>query len=288
MRSFKEFHPLTQALFFISVLIATMFDMHPILLMISIIAAALYTGYIGGIKALLKTMELMLVTSIMIIIINPLISHEGITVLAKLPDGNDLTLESIIFAAAAALMMSGAVYWFYCINRTFTSDRIIYLFGKITPKLALMISMTLNFMSKFKSHLEELKAARYSEKTSSKLINSINIISSLLQWSAENAVDTADSMKSRGYGLKKRTGYTRFKLTSYDVVYMLIILLADFYLWLLISTGNLSFSYYPFFEIESNGITAMSGYIVYAVLCVIPFFTDVKGDIKWRYMTSKL
>ena len=293
--SFKDFNPITQALFFLSVLIITMFNMHPILLVISLAASAVYTGYTGGIGALVASIKLMAVTSIMIIIINPLISHEGITVLTRLPDGNELTLESVIFASAAALMMSCTVEWFYCVNRIFTSDRIIYLFGRITPKLALMISMTLNFISKFRVHFAEIRSARYaiekndsSFRIASKMNNSVKIISSMLQWSAENAVDTADSMKSRGYGIKKRTSYTRMKITCADVIYILLIAAADSILAWLIMSGALGSSYYPYFEIEYNGIQTVSGYIIYGLLCMMPIITDVKGELKWRCLISKV
>ena len=110
----------------------------------------------------------------------------------------------------------------------------------------------------------------------------------MLQWSAENAVDTADSMKSRGYGIKKRTSYTRMKITCADVIYILLIAAADSILAWLIMSGALGSSYYPYFEIEYNGIQTVSGYIIYGLLCMMPIITDVKGELKWRCLISKV
>ena len=37
-----------------------------------------------------------------------------------------------------------------------TSDKFIYLFGRVIPKLSLLLSMVLNFVPKFKQHFKEI------------------------------------------------------------------------------------------------------------------------------------
>lgn len=41
--------------------------------------------------------------------------------------------------------------------------------------------------------------------------NAVKILSIMITWSLENAIETADSMKSRGHGLKGRTSYSLYK-----------------------------------------------------------------------------
>lgn len=41
-------------------------------------------------------------------------------------------------------------------------------------------------------------------------------MSIVVTWALENALDTADSMKSRGYGLPKRTAFSLFRFTLRD------------------------------------------------------------------------
>ena len=47
--------------------------------------------------------------------------------------------------------------------------------------------------------------------------NSIRILSAVITWSLENAIDTSDSMKSRGYGLTGRTAYSNYVFDKRDV-----------------------------------------------------------------------
>lgn len=44
------------------------------------------------------------------------------------------------------------------------------------------------------------------------------ILSAMLTWSFENAVETADSMRSRGYGLKGRTSFSIYRMSRRDWV----------------------------------------------------------------------
>lgn len=46
--------------------------------------------------------------------------------------------------------------------------------------------------------------------------NGLKILSILITWALENAVDTADSMRCRGYGLPGRTAFSNFRLDSRD------------------------------------------------------------------------
>lgn len=82
-------------------------------------------------------------------VLNPLFNHRGLTILCWLPGGNPLTLEAIAYGIAAAGMLAAAISWFYCLNRVFTTDKFVWLFGRIIPFLSLLVSMTLRFVPQF-------------------------------------------------------------------------------------------------------------------------------------------
>lgn len=42
------------------------------------------------------------------------------------------------------------------------------------------------------------------------------MLSILVTWALENAIETSDSMRSRGYGLKGRTAFSIYKFTKKD------------------------------------------------------------------------
>lgn len=68
-------------------------------------------------------------------------NHQGATILAYLPSGNPLTLESIAYGFAAAAMLAAVVLWFSCWNTVMTSDKLMHLFGRVVPALSLLLSM---------------------------------------------------------------------------------------------------------------------------------------------------
>ncbi len=71
-------------------------------------------------------------------VLNPLFNHEGATILTYLPDGNPLTLESMLYGVSAAAMMVTVILWFSCYNSVMTSDKFLYLFGRVIPALSLL------------------------------------------------------------------------------------------------------------------------------------------------------
>ena len=80
---------------------------------------------------------------LMMALINPAFNHEGVTIIDYLPSGNPLTLESIVYGFTSAVMIVSVICHFSCYNEIMTSDKFIYLFGKIIPAMSLIISMTM-------------------------------------------------------------------------------------------------------------------------------------------------
>ena len=92
-------------------------------------------------------------------VMNPAFNHEGATILTYLPPAIP-TLESITYGIAAAVMLAAVVIWFTCYNEVMTSDKFVYLFGRIIPALSLVLSMTLRFVPKFTSQIKVVSEAQ--------------------------------------------------------------------------------------------------------------------------------
>ncbi len=75
--------------------------------------------------------------------------------LARLPGGRPLTLESALYGLAAACLLGAVVLWFASWQAVLTADKITYLFGRIAPALALLLSLTLSFVPRLRRRLEE-------------------------------------------------------------------------------------------------------------------------------------
>ena len=106
-----------------------------------------------------------------------------------------------------------------------TSDKFIYLFGRIIPGLSLILSMVLRFVPRYTAQIKVISNAQKCvgrDVTQGNVIakarNGIKILSIMTTWALENAIETADSMRARGYGLPKRTSFSIFRFDNRDKV----------------------------------------------------------------------
>ena len=215
----------------------TMFFMHPVSLGISLGAALAYAVYLRGRKAIRFSLVFMLPMMVMAALINPAFNHEGATLLTYLPSGNPLTLESILYGLAAAAMLAAVVTWFSCYTAVMTSDKFVYLFGRLIPALSLVLSMALRFVPKFQAQFHVVSEAQrcIGRDVSDggvirRIRNAVTIFSIMLTWSLENAIETADSMKSRGYGLPGRTAFSIYRFDDRDKMALGWLLYCGFFL----------------------------------------------------------
>ena len=94
MKAFEWYHPIILFVYFIAMILITMFTQHPVLLGISFVCAVSFCGMLTGLKKLLKSLAYSIPVLLVIAVTNPLFSHNGETVLFFLND-NPVTLEAI-------------------------------------------------------------------------------------------------------------------------------------------------------------------------------------------------
>ena len=177
------------------------------------------------------------------------------------------------------------------INTVMTSDKIICLFGRIIPSLSLVISMTLRFVPRFVSKFKELKSARITPQKQGFIIKMKILLSELsvmLSWSLESSIESADSMKSRGYGIKGRTAYNIFKFRKTDVIIITALIISALTMILLIASGTGKYSFYPVLKIEFSGTLSVLFYVIYLGIMLIPSITIAWEGLKWKQLQSKI
>lgn len=129
---FSSFHPIVNFIYFVLVIMCSMFFMHPVFLGISLCSAILYSIYLNGLRAIKFNFLFMLPVLLLFAALNPLFNHEGATVLFHIQN-NPITAEALIYGLAAAAMFVSVIIWFSCYNVVMTSDKFIFLFGRVIP-----------------------------------------------------------------------------------------------------------------------------------------------------------
>ncbi len=293
--SFSRFHPLVNFGYFTAVLLFSMFVMNPVFLIIAIVNAVWYSAYLNGGKSLRFAFLYVLPLAAMLIVINPLFNHEGATILTYLPNGNPLTLESIVYGVMAGLLMAVVVMWFSCFNKVMTADKFMYLFSKAIPHLSLMLSMSLRFVPRFKEQFAEVRKAQQcigrdisSGSIIRRIKNAVRIFGIMISRALEGSVETADSMRSRGYGTTKRTCFTKYTFEKRDGVILTLTAAFSGYVIFGCVMGYADFRCFPTVSISPVTAWSLTVYVCYFALCSMPMIINLREDRKWKYLRSKI
>lgn len=293
LKSFSSLHPLVLIVYFVTILVVSMFSTNPVLLFLSLVGGMMFFGMMNSKKAFFTDLAFYIPMFFLIAIINPLFSHNGVTPLFFM-NGNPVTFEAILYGGNIALMLMAVVYWCKCYSEIMTTDKFLYLFGKVIPKLALVLSMALRFIPLFREKHREFRTVQgasglYDQKGFvNKIMCELKVFSALVTWSLENSVDTASSMKARGYGLKGRTHFSMYKFRKRDGIFLAINLLLFSVVVFGMGGGFVDFSFYPFVTELETGAVQIVVYISLGVMSLLPFFTELWEVIMWKYSMSKI
>ena len=249
--AFSGYHPLVNTGYFVLVLTVSMIGIHPVTQGICLICACWYAIQLKGKAGVMLALKVGLPVMVMAALLNPLFNHAGVTMLWYLPNGNPMTLESILYGWAAGCMLATVLLWFVCVNEVLTSDKLLYLFGRVIPSLALLVSMTLRLIPRFRVQLADITEVQRTlgrdPRTGTifkRLRNAITILSILITWALEDAVETADSMRSRGYGLPGRTSFHLYRIEERDRAVLLWMGSCGLYLLCGAIQGGFTFRYF--------------------------------------------
>lgn len=293
MKRFSEHHPAVTLLHFCSVLLVAMFTINPVLLVIAMGGGMTFYLKINKKARNKKVMGFYIMLFVLISITNPLFSHNGTTPLFFL-NGNPITLEALLYGMDIGIMLISVIAWFGCFNQVITEDKLLFLFGRFFPKLALLLSTALRFIPLFKEQAEKI---RQTQKTMGlfsgddwlkKIKGTLRVYSALITWALENAIDTGSSMKARGYGLKGRTVYSMYSFRCTDGILLGVVLVLDIIIGTALISGHFSFAFYPQITKMSFDIYGTVAVISFAILSFLPFILEVKEDLQWKYYRSNI
>ena len=285
---FLQLNPFAVAVYYLCVLAVTMFSMNPLLLCIALTTAVLSSILTGA--AHLRMHLFSAVIFIVAAVLNPLFVHKGVTVLFYLND-RPITLEATVYGLCAAAMLTAALYRLGELSKALSCDKVLYLFGRLSPKLALLLSMTIRYVSLLRVRWRKISDSQralglYDDGN---LIDAVRgrarVLSILITWTLENGIVTAESMESRGYNCGRRTSYAIYRIHTTDVIFIMVCLL----LTALTAVGvrQSSSVYYPALEMDLLSPWGAAGAAAFTVLGVLPLIINLKEAIRWRLLLSK-
>ncbi len=291
MRAFSDCHPAAVAVCLLCAALPPMVSMNPVLLL---------TALTGGLLLLLvrrgATGAFLLSSAglfLLLAMINPIFSHKGETVLLVIND-RPITAEAILYGFAASASVLSALFLFRSFTQIMTSDRLLCLTGMLSPKTALLLSSALRFVPLFSAQAGRVRAARRGmglarpDSPAARFRENTAVLSTMVTWSLENGIVTADSMAARGYGVGKRTQAGLFRFRRADGAVILLSLLLTLPTLVGMMSGQLAYSYYPALSGIPLSLPAAAAYLSFGLLSLMPAALELRGIVKWNFLQSRI
>ncbi len=286
MRYFEHLHPICIFTYFILVIGMNLACMHPVMMLLSCVGALLFLIRIKGWKGAAGQLSFVFPMFLFIAIANPLVNHRGVTLLGMLFD-QWITLEAICYGVTAGLSLAALILWFACYQQVMTSDKFLYLFGQVAPGTALLITMALQLIPKLGREFQQIRQSQEMLRPEKKGIlfkmqTAIRHTSTLIGWSVENGVQQADSMKARGYGIRRRTTFHLFRFDSRDARFLGGILALGGACIIARMFGHGTMEFYPRMDAVITGESGFVLYGMFGLFVCLPAILEGKEALKWR------
>ena len=287
---FARYHPAINLLYFTAVLTGTILFRQPVFLFLSYVCAFLYLLKLRGLRALIPGLGL-LPLALLYALWYGSYHHFGLTVLGMNFIGNQVTLESFLCGGTWAMVCVAAVLWMGCVHAVFTTDKIVYLLGRVSPHLSLYLSILLRTVPRLNKQRQRIELAQRGigrgkgqGNIFQRMRNALRRGSILLTWLIEGIVTTSDSMRCRGCSLRGRTAYSLYRFDGRDRSFVigLCSLICVLLMALLLDQTMIRFA--P--QVVMMPITPMSClfYAAWAALCLLPPVLELLGARRFRHL----
>lgn len=287
---FARYHPAINLLYFTAVLTGTILFRQPVFLCLSYVCAFLYLLKLRGLRALIPGLGL-LPLALLYALWYGSYHHFGLTVLGVNFIGNQVTLESFLCGGTWAMVCVAAVLWMGCVHAVFTTDKIVYLLGRVSPHLSLYLSILLRTVPRLNKQRQRIELAQRGigrgkgqGNIFQRMRNALRRGSILLTWLIEGIVTTSDSMRCRGCSLRGRTAYSLYRFDGRDRSFVigLCSLICVLLMALLLDQTMIRFA--P--QVVMMPITPMSClfYAAWVALCLLPPALELLGARRFRHL----
>lgn len=285
---FDCYHPTMNLLFFsVCILTALIFD-HPAYLLIGWLCASIYAIFLRGWRAVWEDVLLLVGTAIFALYYSAY-THFGVTALKANFIGNSLTLEALVYGVVLGIKAATVLMWLCCVHAIFSSDKVVYLFGRVSPRLSLFLSIILRMAPRVRERWRVVERARHCIGKGAgqgsffrRIRNIASILSIVVTWTLDDFITTSDSMGSRGFALRGRTAYSLYRFDNRDRLFCLALFTALSAIATAFGLDQMRTLYRP--EIQMNPVSALSYafYGAYMLFCLLPMMVEIGGRIRFR------
>lgn len=281
MNGFSKYHPAVIFIYFVAATVIMIFVFDPVLLGIALLSQSALYLYLKGMSEGMGFVGKCLGMVVICGGINALVNHRGVTVLCwmgELP----VTAECLFYGCMTGTLLAASLLMFGCCSQIMTSEKILCLFGNRLPHASLLFSMALRLIPKIR---RDYKKIRENHKLQS------GILTTLVGLALEDSLEMGTAMRDRGYGTqperKRRTSIYARGFKERDLVLIV-------YLFFTVSVGmgmyacsQTRFLAFPYIEYSSDGM-GTGAYVLFVLLFFIPLGINIREELRWKHIVSKI
>lgn len=289
---FFALHPGLSFSYFIILFLLPMMFHHPLYLAVIFTGIIILNLLLGQVLVLKSHLKWYILMASFIIILNPLFTSRGATIMFYL--GNrPFTMEALFHGGLFALSLVSILLVFPAYMRVITPDRFLFLFSSLAPNTAFNITVVLRFIPLLRRRLQEVLFVQQAmgifslEKSRrAKAKETMETFNILVTWSLESSLQTAASMRARGYETQKRSSAMVYQINRYDLVFLGLIAASVAaallgYIW-----GYGQYQIYPYLE---PALPVLSWHFLTIMFFLfIPIFLEGREWIQWHFIRSKM
>ena len=282
---FERCHPAVNLIYFAAVLVGMITFQHPVFLTVSFLCAFAYSIKRSGSKALIFNLCLLPLIAAFALYYSSY-THFGITVLRQNVIGNNMTLESLVYGTVLGVVGAGICIWFSCVFSVFTTDKVVYLFGKVSPRLSLFLAILLRMVPRIKKEAKRINMAQQGVGRGAnqgnlwqRFRNGLRIFSMMITWTIDSLTIASESMLSRGSSLRGRKAFSIYRLDNRDRAYVIGMFLCLTLTMMAVLLRQTDMAYDP--RIIWTNVNPLFC-VGYAVLCLMPLGLEVWTEYRFK------
>lgn len=271
---FERIHAGVLFLYFTFILIICGFCYHPVAQILALAGGLGYCMCILPGKDLGKMLLYYTIPALLMAVTNPFFSKEGETVLFYI-NKSPFTLEALTYGISMGVSLLCILVWFRVFNTVMTTDRTLHLFGGFLPKVSMLLTVTLRTVPQLRRRVRETREIQQAmglyttdKGYVARLKAELAVFQAVFASAMEDAIETGDSMRGRGYGNPGATYFRENKL-NFPQGCVLVGMLFLCGLTLL----------------DYGGIGMLAGF---GFLCFLPVGLELVERIRWKWYISKI
>lgn len=285
---FEACHPAVNFIFFTAAIYGAVSFKHPVFLAIAYVCAFAYNVKRCGKRAVIFNLCLLPLVLAFALYYSSY-HHFGVTVLKKNFIGNNMTLESFVYGLVIGLRFATLCMWLEAMFRVVSSDKVVYLFGKVSPLLSLFLTILLRLIPRIGQEARRINLAQKGIGRGSnqgnilqRLMNCLRIFSMLITWMISTLALESDSMRSRGSLLRGRMAFSIYRFDNRDRAFVIGLFLCITLTIMGIILGATDMWYNPrILWNRLNGLEIVTA-IGYLVLCLMPMGLELWTEHRFR------